>query len=319
MRCWMMGITKEKNFVSAVVYVYNNENEVYSFLKSVASTLDKYFEKYEIICVNDCSSDNSTQIIEEFAKEITHSVITILNLSYYQGLEKAMHAGVDLSIGDFVFEFDSMVLDFDEDVIMDVYFTSLKGNDVVGAVADGPLKLSSKLFYTIYNKCSKNQNKLTSERFRILSRRGINRMQSMAHRLPYRKAIYANCGLKYITVKYSKRSTISINKLTEEQEHFRWTTATNTLILFTDIAYKFTVGLTWLMMLITFLVAMYTIWVFTTANPIAGWTTIMLILSFCFFGLFAVLSLIVKYLSIILDLVFNKQKYVVESVHKVTK
>lgn len=314
-----MGITKEKNFVSAVVYTYNNENEVYPFLKSVANTLDKYFEKYEIICVNDYSTDKSTQKIEEFANELTHSQITILNLSYYQGLEKAMHAGVDLSIGDFVFEFDSMVLDFDENVMMDVYFTSLKGNDVVGAVADAPMKLSSKLFYAIYNKCSKNQNKLTTERFRILSRRGINRIQSMAHTLPYRKAIYANCGLKYATVKYSKAASISANKFTEEQENLRWTTATNTLILFTDIAYKFTVGLTWLMMFLTFTVGIYTIWVFVNANPIAGWTTIMLILSFCFFGLFAVLSLIVKYLSIILDLVFNKQKYVVESVYKVTK
>ena len=315
-----MEIIKEKNFISVVVYVYNKEKEVSSFLKCISNTLEKYFEKYEIVCVNDYSRDNSLKKIEEFANELDNSVaLTVLNLSFYQGVEKAMHAGVDLSIGDFVFEFDSMVLDFDEQVIMSVYHTSLMGNDIVGAAANTPMKKSSKMFYTLYNAFSRNENKLTSERFRILSRRGINRIQSMSRTLPYRKSVYANCGLKYSIYHYSPIKIYSKEKKSNEQEYLRWTTAINTLVLFTDIAYKFTTGLTCLMMLVTFGVAIYTVWVFFHANPIVGWTTIMLILSFSFFCLFAVLSLIIKYLSLILDLIFNKQKYVVESVYKVTK
>ena len=48
-----MLLNKEKNFISAVVYVYNQETQIYRFLELVNETLRNSFEKYEIICVND--------------------------------------------------------------------------------------------------------------------------------------------------------------------------------------------------------------------------------------------------------------------------
>ena len=48
---------KEKNFMSAVVYINNDEKIVKKFLKQLNNVLTENFEKYEIICVNDCSSD----------------------------------------------------------------------------------------------------------------------------------------------------------------------------------------------------------------------------------------------------------------------
>ena len=39
------------------------------------------------------------------------TTITILNMSFFHGVEAAMNAGVDLAIGDFVFEFDSCIAD----------------------------------------------------------------------------------------------------------------------------------------------------------------------------------------------------------------
>ncbi len=52
-------------------------------------------------------------------------------MGYSHGLEASMNAGIDLSIGDFVFEFDSCFMDFDPDVIMQVYRKSLQGFDIV--------------------------------------------------------------------------------------------------------------------------------------------------------------------------------------------
>lgn len=313
-----MEINKEKNFISAVVYTYNNEEVVIPFFKLLLRTLDNHFEKYEIICVNDDSHDSSVKWIEEFCDNIQHSIITVINMSYYQGVEKAMHAGVDLSIGDFVYEFDSMILDYDEDEIMNIYYKSLEGYDIVGASPNSSAKISSSLFYRFYNHYTNSDNKLVSERFRILSRRGINRVQSMAKTTPYRKSIYANCGLKYITIKYQSVSKNS-NKLSHNQEKLRWNTAIDTMILFTDIGYKISFFLTGIMMLTTLFTGVYAIYVFSHSTPIAGWTTTMLVLSFSFFGIFAVLTIVIKYLSIIVNLIFNKQKYVVESIHKITR
>ncbi len=50
-----MITNKEKNFISAVVYVHNNEKEIANFLENLNKKLNENFEKYEIICVNDKS------------------------------------------------------------------------------------------------------------------------------------------------------------------------------------------------------------------------------------------------------------------------
>ena len=52
-------INKEKNFVSAVVYVHNAEQRIESFLKNLINVMESNFEHSEIICVNDCSEDDS--------------------------------------------------------------------------------------------------------------------------------------------------------------------------------------------------------------------------------------------------------------------
>lgn len=107
---------KEKNFVSAVVYVRNEEKKIYDFLDKVNGILKDNFEKYEIICVNDASSDKSVEEIKRYAKTVKGGTISVLNMSFYQGLELSMNAGIDLSIGDFVYEFDSVKLTYPLDM-----------------------------------------------------------------------------------------------------------------------------------------------------------------------------------------------------------
>ena len=102
----MSEINKEKNFISAVIYVHNAENRITDFLRAVAGVLENNFVKSEIICVNDFSDDGSVDKIKAASREFTKTCISILNMSYFHGVEVAMTAGVDLAIGDFVFEFD---------------------------------------------------------------------------------------------------------------------------------------------------------------------------------------------------------------------
>ena len=52
---------KEKNFVSAIVYVHNAESRIESFLSTVLEVLETNFEHSEIICVNDKSDDKSVE------------------------------------------------------------------------------------------------------------------------------------------------------------------------------------------------------------------------------------------------------------------
>lgn len=309
---------KEKNFISAVVYVHNNEKEIGNFLKKINDKLNENFEKYEIICVDDSSTDNSVKEIKKVADNILGTIVSIINMSYYQGIELSMNAGVDLAIGDFVYEFDNIYIDYNLDVIMEIYKESLKGYDIVSATSDSKKRLTSRMFYKIYNKNSKSMYQIHTETFRILSRRAINRVKAMNKTIPYRKAVYANCGLKLNVVTYKKVQDIH-KKISKETSDIRKGLAMDSIILFTNISYKFAIIMAIIMMLMTIGTGIYTVYVFICAQPIAGWTTTMLLLSFAFFAIFAILTIMIKYLSIIIDLIFKKQKYLIESVEKITK
>ena len=162
--------------------------------------------------------------------------------------------------------------------------------------------------------------KMNTESFRILSRRVINRIGNMNKTIPYRKAIYANCGLKTDRLKYQVIDKIDKNHLVDKREKkYRFSLAVDSLILFTDLGYRFAITMTFLMTFIAMCTAIYSIVIYVLGNPVAGWTTTILFLSFCFFGLFGILTIIIKYLQILVNLVFKRKRYNFESIEKLSK
>lgn len=309
---------KEKNFISAVIYVHNAEKRIGGFLDAIIHVLETNFEHSEIICVNDSSEDGSLAAIRKMSEAAAMTSISVVNMSYFHGLELAMNAGVDMSIGDFVFEFDNTNLDYDISAVMDVYNRSLEGYDIVSASPDKKEKLTSRLFYRIFDRFANLSYEMSTESFRILSRRVINRISSMNKTVLYRKAMYANCGLKTDNIKYSVRQD---NKgVSDKRERsYRLGLAVDSLILFTEMGYRFSIIMTMAMMLITVFVLAYTVITYFTLHPVAGWTTTILFLSVCFFGLFGIQTIIVKYLQLLVDMVFKRKHYSFESIEKLTK
>lgn len=308
----MEKLIKESNFISAVIYVYNCEDTIYEFLKMLDTNFEKHYKQYELICVNDSSNDESINEIKRYSKEAKGS-ISILNMSFYQGLELSMNAGMDLAIGDFVYQFDFPISDCKFEIIHNIYTQSLKGYDIVSVSPKKNKNILSNIFYKVYNLFSKNQYAIKSEYFRILSRRAINRVNSLSKTIPYRKAVYSNCGLKVYSMSLDIEYQPShYDKLSENKE-----LATNTLLLYTNLGYKFAVTLTSVMILVMLTMAIYTLGVYIKGEPIAGWTSTILFLSFAFMGIFALLSIIIKYSSLILNLVFTRQQYLIESIEKI--
>lgn len=310
---------KEKTFMSAVIYIHNAESRIENFLRRIVNVIENNFENSEIICVNDFSTDNSVEIITHFSKAVTNTTVTIINMSYFHGLETAMNAGVDLAIGDFVLEFDTTCMDFSEKEIMEVYRKALEGYDIVSMSPNVKQKISSNVFYFVLDHFTDFSHKIHTESFRILSRRVINRISSMNKSIPYRKAVYANCGLKTLNVKYEKILNGMAEGIDKKEMRYRRGLAIDTLLLFTDVGYRFSIIMTVLMMIITILMVVYSLIVYVMSNPVAGWTTTILFMSVAFFGLFGILTVIIKYLQIIVDLIFRRKKYSFESIQKLTK
>lgn len=307
---------KEKNFISVVAYLRNDEDKIIQFMKNISDVLERNFEKYEIIFVNDSSTDKSINKIQECKTLVKHGMLQIINMSFHQGVEASMKAGVDLAIGDFVYEFDNIKMTFDKNLIMKIYYHSLKGYDIVSAVPKSVKKVSSKLFYYLFNKCSKSNYRLQTELFRILSRRAINRVNDISQTIPYRKAIYASSGLKMDTIEYEINENIS--SFEQESTDLKKDIAINSLILFTDIGYKTSQIFSMLMILFTVIISMYTIETYLTYDKIVeGWTTLMGMICACFFGVFFILTIIIRYLNILLSLIFKKQQYLISSIEKI--
>lgn len=307
-------IEKESNFISAVAYLQEDEDNVLNFLQTITEVLENNFKKYEVIFVSNYENKIAREKIKQFKGDNEHLNIRFILLDTQQGLEECMNAGVDMSIGDFVFEFDSCYIDYDKKLIMDIYRKSLEGYDIV--VASPPTKyskLSSKIFYSIYNRFSSNKN-LSTERFRIISRRAINRVSGFNKTVPYRKAVYSSAGLPISEISYEVLDKKTGRK---SEDVFRKEVAIDALLLFTNIAYRFALTFSILMALFMFGTGIYTTYVYFLGNrPVKGWSPLMGVISVGFLVIFIVLTVIIKYLDLLLRLIFKRQKYMVVNIEK---
>ena len=293
---------KEKNFVSAVVYLHKDGTRAAEFCALLVKELEAHFDQYELVAVDDACTDDTVPLLRQFAATMVKP-LTILHMSLYQGLEAGMNAGLDAAIGDYVYEFDSTRHPYEPSMVFAAYQTALKGNDIV-SVCPSRTTGGSGLFYKVFNASSHSAYKLRTDAFRLVTRRAINRVHASSEHLPYRKAAYAASGLKMADLEF--------DGVLPNTEQGRWNLAMDSLALYTDAGFKASTGITMFMMILALAELLYTVVVFATGHPIEGWTTTMLVLTVGFAGLFAVLTILVKYLSLLLDLTFKKQKYLVE-------
>jgi dolichol-phosphate mannosyltransferase len=306
---------KGKQFVSLVVYIYNDENNIKPFWASVVQAFVDNFEKIEIICVNDKSDDASTEVIRSTVKALPqNNIVSILNISSHQGVETAMNAGVDLAIGDLIFEFDSIVGDITEGLIVEAYQKAVGGYDIVTVTPQKTYDFLSSVFYKILNwGMNEKANPITREGFRIVSRRALNRIESLNLYVPYRKAVYAKCGLPSARLSYVNNRRVKKEKMSN-----RVNLAVESLILFTDVIQKLSLFICLSFASFAVIVAIYTVAAYFGVNkPIPGWAPTMGFLSVGFFGMFFLFTIVFKYLSVLLNTVFIKQRYIVESIEKI--
>ena len=90
------------NKVSVVIPIYNVENYLRKCLDSVCN---QTYENLEIICVNDCSPENSSEILKEYAAKDNR--IKIINHKKNGGLSAARNTGMDNATGEYIYFLDS--------------------------------------------------------------------------------------------------------------------------------------------------------------------------------------------------------------------
>lgn len=87
--------------VSVIIPIYNVEKYIRKALESV---VNQTLKEIEIICVNDCTPDNSMQIVEEFAKVDERFVI--INQETNQGQGVARNCALGVAHGEYIMFLD---------------------------------------------------------------------------------------------------------------------------------------------------------------------------------------------------------------------
>lgn len=129
--------------ISIIVPVYNTENYLDRCLKSI---MNQSLKEIEIIVVNDCSPDNSLEIIKENMK--IDKRIILINKCENEGLASARNSGLKISSGEYILHIDSDDW-IEKDYLKDMYEIALQSNaDMV--ITDFYIDYENvKIFYQI--------------------------------------------------------------------------------------------------------------------------------------------------------------------------
>ena len=219
---------------SVVVPVYMGETflqELYIRVRAAATALTS---EWELILVNDASPDRSWEQIADLCKRDT--AVKGVNLSRNFGQHYAITAGLTRTTGEWIVVMDCDLQDIPEE-IGPLFEKAQEGYDAVCAKRvlrqDGFLKrMSSKLFYKIFNFLTDTNMDSSIANFGIYHRKVIDALLSMGDSIRYFPAMIQWVGFRRcaIPVRHAERksgkSSYSFLKLCQ--------LAVNTMLGFTD-------------------------------------------------------------------------------------
>ena len=197
----------------SVVFSFRNEqSNIKELIRRTSSAIKKLNNwDYELIFVNDASSDNSEKILLEEQKEFP---IKIVNMSRRFGVGPCVLAGLNLAKGDAVVYMDSDLQDPPE-IIPKLIEKFENGNDVVHTrrtkrFDENPLKLFlTKMAYRIINISSNIPLPLDSGDFKLLSRRAVNHVNKLNEHNPYIRGLTVWVGFNQDFVEYERQGRFS--------------------------------------------------------------------------------------------------------------
>ena len=91
-----------KDLVSVITACYNSENYI---LETISSVLNQTYQNWELILVDDCSTDNTISIVKEFIR--ADKRIKLLQLTKNSGAAVARNTAIREANGTFIAFLDS--------------------------------------------------------------------------------------------------------------------------------------------------------------------------------------------------------------------
>lgn len=201
-----MDLEKSSNRkkLSAVIACYRDAQAIpimYERLKDVFKQLNV---SYEMIFVNDCSPDNTSEILEEMAKKDKH--VVVINHTRNFGSQNAFTSGMRIATGDAVILLDGDLQDPPE-IIEDFYNKWQEGFEVVYGIrvkreATWFMQVAYKLFYRIFRAVSYINIPSNAGDFSLLDRRVVETLNNLPENNRFIRGLRAWVGYRQTGVPY---------------------------------------------------------------------------------------------------------------------
>jgi hypothetical protein len=198
---------KRRPELSLVVPVYNEGPAVDQFLQRVVPFLERLQVGYELLFVDDGSSDDTLARLVRHRRE--NRAVRILSLSRNFGKEAATTAGLDYARGAAVVPIDCDLQDPPE-LIEPMLARWREGFDVVNAIRSTrqgerwSKRWTAAAFYRLFNLIARHPIPVDTGDFRLLDRKVVRAIRQLPERTRFMKGIFAWVGFKQATVYYRR-------------------------------------------------------------------------------------------------------------------
>ena len=195
-------------FASVVAPLSNDADIVRAFVTDVITVLKANYENYEVVLVDDGSTDATASLVSEMLAE--ERCLRLIRLSRRFGRDIAISAGLDSVIGDFVVV---LIPESDPPALIPEFIEKCRrgAGIVYGIRARRPaeplyLSIGTRLFYWYFNRIVGVDLPRNSTDFRAYSRQSVNAITRIKDRLRYLRTFGGSVGFGGEPFVYEPRS-----------------------------------------------------------------------------------------------------------------
>ena len=197
--------------LSILAPMYNEAGVLPIFFKKIQEVLQSIGINYEIICVNDGSTDDTLALLK--AQASIDPCVKIISFSRNFGKEAAMSAAVDFASGDAAVPIDADLQDPPE-LIKDMVEKWNEGYDVVYAkrvsrLSDGVIKRQTAgWFYKVFNRISHTNIPDNVGDFRLMNRKVLSVLQTLTEKDRFMKGLFCWPGFNSTTIEFVREKRV---------------------------------------------------------------------------------------------------------------
>ena len=203
----LLEMVAEPVVISAVAPVYNEEETLPHFYRRMIAVLEDQEEPFELLLVNDGSSDGSPGVLRSLQERDAR--VRVLNFSRNFGHQAAISAGLEYARGRAVVIIDSDLQDPPE-VIPELLAHWRDGAEVVYAqrasrVGETRFKLlTANLFYRLIGRITAINIPRDTGDFRLLDRAVVDQLVALREHHRFMRGLSAWVGFRQEAVRYER-------------------------------------------------------------------------------------------------------------------